>query len=78
MGNIKKILEICKLENGKWPEWPEWTPKRKEKKENTRKSLGDYDVSRQEVEADGETEYKGRIALWIEGISQDNKSRCRR
>jgi hypothetical protein len=35
-------------------------------------------VSRQEVEADGETEYKGRIALWIEGISQDNKSRCRR
>jgi hypothetical protein len=32
--------------------------KKKEKEKENRKSLGDYDVSRQEVEADGETEYK--------------------
>jgi hypothetical protein len=36
---------------------------KKKEKENNKKSLGDYDVSRQKVEADGETEYKGLIAL---------------
>lgn len=67
MGN-RKILEICKLENGKLTEW---NPKKKmkmkirKKKENNRKSLGDYDVSRQEVEADGERSMTDRTALWF-------------